>query len=435
MEDKAGRDEVVWAPWVRVAFQFFFVFLLQLALGSDHKTIVENLPFGRRVQGWMSEPYLRVSSWIAVHWLHLGGAAAVPHPSAFADRALDWITVGVMLAVAVLATVVWSAVDGRKSYTTMWLWLRLVLRYTVALSMMWYGSIKFWPIQIGHPSLAVLNENVGNLTPMTLLWTLLGSNETYERVCGVVETVCGLLLLFRRTAFSGALLAVVILSNIVLFDVFFDVPVRLYAAGLLLMTGVMLAPDLRSFFDFVWLRKTAALTSLWAPEMRTQRARYALVAAEAVLVLLTLKAYVNHGKYEREEALQRNPPAVAGEWRVDASFLPGDVGRRTLPFVTPEGAGLAEVFLEPSGRLTERAVNGRIFTAGSYNDEAKTMEMSTLLLAGVKYWMVQADQEHLTLVPVESGEPQMELTRVPLPTHYPLFERRIPLVEEYEYER
>jgi hypothetical protein len=130
-----------------------------------------------------------------------------------------------------------------------------VLRLTLVLSILWYASIKIFPVQIESPSLAVLNEPVGSTSPMTMLWTVLGMNPAYERVCGAIELLCALLLLWRRTALSGVLLALVVLANIVLFDVFFDVPVRLYAANLLLMALTLLAPDVRALLQFLWTQQ------------------------------------------------------------------------------------------------------------------------------------------------------------------------------------
>ena len=48
------------------------------------------------------------------------------------------------------------------------------------------------------PNLAVLNEPLGQASPLTLLWTLLGLLPMYKRVCGAAEVLGGVLILFRR---------------------------------------------------------------------------------------------------------------------------------------------------------------------------------------------------------------------------------------------
>jgi hypothetical protein len=49
-------------------------------------------------------------------------------------------------------------------------WLRFLLRLTVAIFMIGYGLDKLFPFQMQPLSIAILNEPVGNLSPMTFLW-------------------------------------------------------------------------------------------------------------------------------------------------------------------------------------------------------------------------------------------------------------------------
>ena len=417
-----------WPLSLRIAFRFLAAYLIQFALGSNHKTVLEKVPLlGRSLQAALNWPYLRASQWIAVHLLHLTGPAVVPHASGFGDRTLDWITAALMLLLAALATIVWSLLDRRRTaYPAAWLWLRFLLRLTLIVAMLWYGSIKLWPIQIESPSLAVLNEPVGNLSPMTLLWTLLGSNHTYERVCGLVETVCGLLLLWRRTALSGALLAVVIMSNVLLFDLFFDVPVRLYAAHLLLMSIVVLAPDLPPFFSLLWGRRPAALSSTWVPATRSRAGAYAVLAVESIFLLVFLKGFVNHAQYTREAAFERHPPVLSGQWHLDPA---------AAAFPTPAGSPLTDLFLEPSGRDTVRAADGTLHGGGTYDPDRGSLTLASSLMTLVPFRIEQPDADHLLLHPLRAADPELRFTRVPLPSHYPLYERRFVLFNEFGYER
>jgi hypothetical protein len=163
---------------------------------------------------------------------------------------------------------------------------RFGLRLTLAVAMLNYGSWKIFPIQMPPPSLAVLNEPLGSTSPLTLLWTLLGMSPLYENICGGIEFLAALLLLYRRTALMGALLAAFMMTNVVLFNCFFDVPVKLYAANLLLMALAAIVPDLRALFGFFWRQTPSAPTSPWQPTLRGRR-RWLLPALE-VSVLLTV---------------------------------------------------------------------------------------------------------------------------------------------------
>ena len=137
-------------------------------------------------------------------------------PSAGRKRTLAWRRLwrqgaglgvtSIFVAAALAGTLVWSALDRRRrQYQTLLAWLRFLLRLSIGIAMLLYGFAKLFPEQMQPPSLAVLNEPVGQISPMTLLWTMIGSSPGYEMVCGFAEVAGGLLLLYRRTALFGAL--------------------------------------------------------------------------------------------------------------------------------------------------------------------------------------------------------------------------------------
>src|ERR1700739_1489736 len=93
---------------------------------------------------------------------------------------------------------------------------------------------KVFPFQMPPPSIAILNEPAGNMAPMTFLWNLIGLNPVYEIICGSAEVLGGLLLLLRRPPLAGALFSTFVVTNVVLYNFCYDVPVKLFAVNLLL---------------------------------------------------------------------------------------------------------------------------------------------------------------------------------------------------------
>ncbi len=93
--------------------------------------------------------------------------------------------------------------------------------------MLSYGLIKVIPTQVPAPGPERWIEPLGEFSPMGLLWTFLGASSAYEIFCGLVETAGGVLLLFRRTAFLGALTSAAALSNVALLNFCYDVPVKI----------------------------------------------------------------------------------------------------------------------------------------------------------------------------------------------------------------
>ncbi|MGZ2870953.1 hypothetical protein, partial [Pseudomonas aeruginosa] len=68
---------------------------------------------------------------------------------------------------------------------------------------------------------------------------------------GALEVLAAALLWFRRTATLGALVAAAVLGNVVLLNLCYDVPVKQFALWLLLLSLVVLLPDLPRLFDLL----------------------------------------------------------------------------------------------------------------------------------------------------------------------------------------
>ena len=416
-----------WSAATRVAFRFVFCYIAQYALCCGNATVWRAIPWlgGHLLEPLFARPYMLAAQWLCEHLFHLQGPGAHLHASGYGDRALDWIAAGIMLAIAALATALWSALDRRTQYNTLLSWFRFGLRLTIAVAMLNYGSWKIFPIQMPPPSLAVLNEPLGQTSPLTMLWTLLGMNPLYENICGGIEFLGALLLLYRRTALLGAMLAAFVMTNVVLFNFFFDVPVKLYAANLLLMALVAIVPDLRALFGFFWKQQPAAPTSLWQPALHG-RARWLLLALEAAVILSVgiVSSFGHYRQHAMEEANLRHPSPLAGEWHLNAGTI-----------LTGDGVPMSDLVLEPDGRLDVRAADGSLWGGSTYRTGETILRFGAPGLPSVTFAIAQPDPAHLVLTPTTGGGSELRLTRVPLPSHYPLLERGFHLVNEWGLER
>jgi hypothetical protein len=279
-----------WSFGTRLAFRYAFCYLLIYALGCGNATLWEVIPFhiGEHLNDWTSWPFFHAAQWLGDHYFHLTGVGAKLHGTGSGDTILNWIAVGVMLVVAILATLIWTALaelssPGRRSlaYPRLFFWFRLTIRLTLGVAMINYGLAKLFPLQMSPPYLAVLNEPLGNTSPMTMLWTLIGLNPVYEMICGAAELSAGILILFRRTGLLGELLTAFLATNIVLYNFCFDVPVKLYAAHLVLMSIALIVPDMQSLLNFFFLHRPLqthrrlgqARSALWSPPRNNLRRR------------------------------------------------------------------------------------------------------------------------------------------------------------------
>ncbi len=427
------------------SFRFTAVFLLLSVLVVFEPFVV--LPWlGPKLAGWMFQPSYAAPQWIAQHVLHLTGAAAQPHSTDSRDTAFDWIQMGLITVLSLCAAIVWSALDrNRKHYQTAAAWLRFLLRLFLFIIMLRYGLMKVFPLQMSRPSLAVLNEPLGSSSPMTLLWTLIGLHPAYQILCGAIETLCAVLLFFRRTALLGALLTAFVMSNVLLYNLFFDVPVKLGAGLILLVTLAIIAPDLPALYVIFWRREPSALTAIWIPPHSRRSFKTATRVVEWAALLLALYYFIpssyQEAKTERENVLHPSP--VAGEWRVDSVLRDVNGKAVSTPILTAEGVPMTALFLEPDGRAMARSQDGRLWRAGADIDIRKhTLDLYSGYFEGTRfqgsYVLRQPDPDHLILTPT-SGEAKtygtISLTRVPLPASYPLLERRFHWVNEWALER
>lgn len=443
-DDATFVDTPRWNVPTRIAFRFAFCYFVLYALCCGNATLWEVIPFhiGEHIENWLVWPFKHGAQWLVQHHSHIHGIGAKLHDTGSGDTVIDWTAAGLMLSLAITAALLWTLLDRRSlAYPRLFGWFRFILRLTLAVAMMGYGFAKLYPFQMAPPSLAVLNEPFGNLSPMTLLWTMIGLNPLYEMICGAVEVVSGLLILFRRTALLGALLTAFVVSNVVLYNFFFDVPVKLYASHLLLMAIVLVIPDLRPLFQFFWQHRPAAPTLPWSPWPlgSTGKKRF-IEPAILALVLFSgaiLPLVQGWGQYKHMRANINKPADITGQWHVDSATFAG----QPKPFLTGDGLPLTDLYFEPSGRVMARAADNALWRGGAdINDKKKTFTLYVQAHGddGVNYSFTKPDSTHLILTPIKDSaktESTLNLSRVPLPQHYPLLDRGFHLVNEWGLER
>jgi len=186
--------------------------------------------------------------------------------------------------VAAIAAAVWSLIERRGAdHTRLRALLRVVLRYTLAFALLGYGTSKLLCLQFPGPSPSRLLQPYGESSPMGLLWTFMGASSMYEVFAGAAEVLGALLLLFRRTTALGALVLAVVLVNVVMLNLCYDVPVKINSASYFGMCIYLLLPELRRLADvLVFNRATQPIRRdrvRLSPRMRIARCviKYGLI--------------------------------------------------------------------------------------------------------------------------------------------------------------
>jgi hypothetical protein len=208
----------------RVRFRFVFLFLVQHLLFF--------VPFVVEYSTTVWNPLVQL-----VHKTEV-------LPNGSGDTTWNWVHLFLTLAIAATGTIVWSLIDRRATdHARLRAGLRVACRFGLAMAMISYATVKLIQTQFPPPSLDRLLQPFGQASPMGLLWTFMGASYGYNLFTGAGELLGGLLLTTRRTTLAGALLCAAIMTHVLVLNLCYDVPVKIFSALLLFVALYLIAPD------------------------------------------------------------------------------------------------------------------------------------------------------------------------------------------------
>ena len=200
--------------------------------------------------------------WIAKYLLHISYPITVK-PNGSGDTTYNYVQEFLFLVLSLITCIIWSVSDRKRgSYNKMLYWLQVLVRYYLAYVLLGYGYAKIFKSQFPEPSLQRLMQPYGQSSPMGLAWTFLGFSSAYNFFIGFFEAIGGVLMIFRRTTIFGACIAATVITNIVLINFCYDVPVKLFSSNLLFMALFIILSDSRRVLNFFILNKDVRAADL-----------------------------------------------------------------------------------------------------------------------------------------------------------------------------
>jgi hypothetical protein len=314
---KTSAAEPVWSLGRRILFRFtfayFFLFIFPFPLSL--------IPYLEAVLQPYQDLWDHLVPWVGKHLFHAG---ITVQPNGSGDTTYNYVQLFCFLVIGLAVAAVWTLLDRKQAnYARLNEWLRLYVRFSLATAMISYGGYKVIVSQFPGPTLDRLVQPFGDASPMGLLWTFMGASAAYTIFGGAAEMLSGLLLTARRTTLLGALVSIAVLSNIVMLNFAYDVPVKLYSSHLLLMAVFVAAPDLRRLADFFVLNRRTE-----PAEIRPLFARPWLHRGALVLRALFVLAYVSFALYQSQSSRKtygdlapRSP--LRGVWNVEEITVNG----------------------------------------------------------------------------------------------------------------
>jgi hypothetical protein len=369
-----------WSPALRIAFRFCFIYFTLYGLSNQIIGGLIVIPEVNLPDLSVRWPLRQITLWTAAHVFR------VTHPLVYidtgsGDRQYDWILAPVLLTFAIVATMIWSALDRRrKNYTTLYKWFRLAIRLALVSELLLYGLIKVIPLQMPFPSLTRLVEPYGNFSPMATLWYSLGASPAYEVFTGCAETLAGLLLLVPRTCTLGALIGLADLTQVFVLNMTYDVPVKLFSFHLILYALFLLAPQGRRIFTFFFSDRAVA-PHIEPPLFRSRRGNRIALALQVLFGIYFVGINV-YGGVERwqNDGPGRPKPSLYGIWDVQDMTVDG----QTRPPLLTDNDRWRRVIFDIMTRTTFQRMDETFANFGSTLNEKN--QALNLTKVGDKNW-------------------------------------------------
>jgi hypothetical protein len=195
-------------------------------------------------------PMRPLTEWIGTHLFGVDARFAAGNSG---DTLFYWVQTFWIVCISAIAAAIWPRVSANpktqipKPKSQVLDWFRVFLRFALAGQMFYFGMAKIIPTQFVPPALTTLVQPIGNMPLSTLLWVFMGSSTPYQVFTGCAEIAAGILLISPRTAPLGALIALADMIQVFALNMAYDVGLKQLSFHFIVMSLLVLAPDLRRF--------------------------------------------------------------------------------------------------------------------------------------------------------------------------------------------
>lgn len=312
-ENAAQRFQLPWSQTEKVAFHISFIFFLLLAFPLDWKY------------------YKTVFS---INWLdlHYGDFFKLAHysPDFFVEN--SFLNLVILLVIAIIGGLTVSLMyKERKEYNALYYWTRVIVRYRLALGLIAYGLIKFYPLQSPLPSISNLNTPYGDFSDWKIFALTLGVVPAYQSFLGLIEMVGGLLLLNRRTTSIGTLIIIPFTGNVFISNLAYGGGEAVYSFYLILLALYLFAFDAPRFYSLLTLERPT-VPNRFHPAYHVKWQQYGRLGLKACFIFffIVLFGFKTRNGYYTDPYQYPKTPGLANaaglynvaEFRINHQVLP-----------------------------------------------------------------------------------------------------------------
>ncbi|SIN75859.1 hypothetical protein [Chitinophaga niabensis] len=279
-----------WKPYEKTGLRFFFIYFVIQAVPLDWKFYKALFSIDR-----LDVSLFSLTKY-APQFFSLEGFA-------------NW---GVAALIAAAGTVIWGLTEKKeRDYDVLLYWLRVILRYRLAIGIIAYGLIKFFPLQMPYPSLSNLHTNYGDFFAWKIYFHTIGITQGYEIFLGAVEIIAGLLLLCRKTVTFGTGIILGFTGNVLAANFAYDVGEQVYSAYLVVIALFLFAYDVPRLYSLL-AKERYTIANKFQPVFKSPVIR--LVAKSAFVLLIALLTVSTYAGYKNDPYNIPKTPGISGTY-------------------------------------------------------------------------------------------------------------------------
>lgn len=236
-------------------------------------------------------------------------------------------------------------------------------------------------LQMPFPSLTMQATSLGDLLPMRLSWMFMGYSGPYQLFSGAMEVLAGILLLFRRTATLGTLFAVGVFLNVMVMNLSYDIPVKIFSIRLELFSLFLLVHEKDRLISFFIKNKPAPAAHLYNVSFTKKWARISRVALKLIFVavVVVFVVYQTYDRYKQVNSTPKTGPIAIGMYDVETFVVNND----TIPPLLTDTLRWQDIIFENGAGSVKSndTMFRRIYNRGRFGYQTDTLE-KTLRLWG-----------------------------------------------------
>lgn len=410
-----------WNTATKIFFRFGFIYFLLYVFPFP----IGWIPFTEFIKVQYYSAWLEPANWIGKHILSIPYEITIP-PSGSGDTTFNYVLIFIFLVVAVVGTIIWTILDYKRThYEKLAYWFVLTLRYYLGIVLLSYGFVKVIPTQFPAPSLETLLQPYGESTSMKLLWTFMGHSKAYNMFIGLTEAGAGLLLLFKRTRLIGALLSVAVMSNVVVLNFCYNIPVKLLSTHLLVIAIILVLPDIKRLVAFFILNKPAAPVPV-QPAYKSAKDKYIYIVVKTVIISIFLVSDIAQGLIMQQRLSEESKRSTLyGIYDVEEFILNGD----TLPALTTDTRRWKRMYINEPGSVNIQYMDGGlIYWSCQVDSLQRTISLASRGSTIKTQYNYQMNHDIMTMT---GGDPQTTIVfRVKNPDNLPLLNHTFDWIRE-----